>query len=373
MEVTNVDVGLTGTDTMASVLPLERPLATVADDDEESSPELIVDQFGAFVGKHSERLRVSQKGVLLVERPLFDLTRVLILGRGITISSDAIRACAERGIAISFVSGRGDAYAQIVGPGLSATVDTRRQQLIAFGDARGATLARAFVLAKMRNQANLLKYLAKNRRAAEPELFDLTRDAAIEIEHDATLVSRLPGDSVDAIRAAIFVHEAHASRLYWEAMRALVRREYDWLGRRHEGAEDVINCLLNYGYGVLYGEIERSLIAAGLDAYAGFIHTDRPGKPSLVFDFIEEFRQPVVDRTVMGLVNRGTTLTCVDGRLDDPTRRLIAERVLARLAAPEPYEKKRHTLKRIIRQQALHMASYLRHDRDGYVGYIARW
>ncbi|MGI6604033.1 MAG: CRISPR-associated endonuclease Cas1 [bacterium] len=57
------------------------------------------------------------------------------------------------------------------------------------------------------------------------------------------------------------------------------------------------NACLNYGYGILYQQCETALILAGLDIFAGFLHVDRPGKTSLVYDFMEEFRQPVVDRT----------------------------------------------------------------------------
>ncbi|MER3513307.1 MAG: CRISPR-associated endonuclease Cas1, partial [Chloroflexota bacterium] len=81
----------------------------------------------------------------------------------------------------------------------------------------------------------------------------------------------------------------------------------------------------NYGYGILYGQVERALVLAGLDPYAGFIHVDRPGKPSLVLDLIEEFRQAVVDRTVLGLVNKGVALEQdEEGRLTEGTRRMLA-------------------------------------------------
>lgn len=335
--------------------------------------ELIVEQHGVFVGKHSERIRVTQKGQLILEQPLLDLDRVLILGRGVGISSDVIRECAERGVPISFVSGSRGAYAQIVAPGLAATVRTRREQILAFNDARGAELARAFACAKLQNQANLLKYLAKNRRLEAPDLYEDTREAAFVIEDQRRRIAEVAGATADAVRDRLLVLEAAAGKRYWEAVRALVRRDYAWEGRRHEGAQDLVNCLLNYAYAVLYGEIERAILLAGLDAYAGFIHTDRPGKPSLVLDLIEEFRQMVVDRTVLGLLNRGSAMSCVDGRLDDPTRRLVAERVLERLATTEPYEKKRHVLRSIVQQQARHLASYLRGDRPAYTGYVGRW
>jgi CRISPR-associated protein Cas1 len=74
--------------------------------------------------------------------------------------------------------------------------------------------------------------------------------------------------------------------------------QYDWPGREGRGAQDPLNSLLNYGYGILYGQVEQAIILAGLDPYAGFLHADRPGKPSLTLDLIEEFRQVAIDRVV---------------------------------------------------------------------------
>jgi CRISPR-associated protein Cas1 len=115
-------------------------------------------------------------------------------------------------------------------------------------------------------------------------------------------------------------------------------------------------------------------VLAGLDPYGGFIHADRPGKPSLVFDLIEEFRQVVVDRTVVGMANRKMALELGEkGLLRKETRRAIAEKVLERLEACERYERKRRPLRTIIQSQARHVATFVRGDREAYEPFIARW
>ncbi len=103
-----------------------------------------------------------------------------------------------------------------------------------------------------------------------------------------------------------------------------------------------------------------------------FVHKDRPGKPSLVLDLIEEFRQPVVDRTVFGMLNRGMKLAVEDGRLTDASRRMLAQRVAERLEAEEPYQGKRHKLRTIIQLQARRIAAHVRGDAS-YSPWIARW
>src|SRR5437588_3877915 len=119
---------------------------------------LIVEDFGAFVGRHSERLRVSVKGELKTEAPLINLRQVLVTGRGVSISADAIEVCCGQGIPIHFVSMRGEPYAALYAAGLGGTVLTRRAQMMAYQDQRGLALALGFARGKITNQAQLLKY-----------------------------------------------------------------------------------------------------------------------------------------------------------------------------------------------------------------------
>lgn len=147
-----------------------------------------------------------------------------------------------------------------------------------------------------------------------------------------------------------------------------------WPGREGRGARDPFNSALNYGYGILYSQVQRAIVLAGLDPYGGFIHVDRPGKPSLVLDFIEEFRVPVVDRTILGLVNKGVAIEQDErGYLTDKTRRFLAEKVLDRLESKEKYAQKRHTLRAIIQMQARQIATFLRRERDCYHPFVVKW
>jgi CRISPR-associated protein Cas1 len=154
----------------------------------------------------------------------------------------------------------------------------------------------------------------------------------------------------------------------------LLREDFDWPGRRTQGATDPINAGLNYGYGILYGQVERAIVLAGLDPYAGFLHVDRSGKPSLVLDLIEEFRAAAVDRAILSLVNKGSGLAVDDkGRLDEPTRKLLAAKVLERLDSPLRYEGKQSTLRSAVQTQARHLAVFLRGDRPVYEPFVANW
>jgi CRISPR-associated protein Cas1 len=336
---------------------------------------LIVDEFGAYIGKKSERLQVRKGNKVLHEVPLFKVDLVLITGRGISLSSDVVYLCAQNSIPIHFVSTTGKPYARVISPQLTGTVQTRREQLLAYNDGRGVTLAKAFAAGKLANQSNLLKYMAKYRKQSAPELFNDVRFLATEIEVLRHELTCLQAETVDEIRAQVLNLEGRGAQFYWDGIKKLLLVDEQWGGREHRGATDPINSALNYGYGILYSQIEGAILLAGLDPYAGFIHVDRPGKASLTLDLIEEFRQPVVDRTVFGLLNKGVNIELDDqGFLVDTTRRTLAEKVLDRLAnGRERYERGKHTLRTIMHRQAQHLATFVRRERRRYEPFVAGW
>ncbi len=335
---------------------------------------LIVDQYGAFLGKHRGRLRVSRDGEVLAEAPLLHLEGVLILGLGVALSADAVRACCTAGIPIHFLDPAGRPTAALYSAGLTGTVLTRREQLLAYRDRRGVDLAVAFARGKITNQAGFLRYLARYREEAAPEVARQLERAAEQVRNGLEELRHLQGDTVEEIRGQILSIEGRAAQHYWDALRAVVPEAYGWPGRQTRGARDPVNAPLNSGSGILYGQVERALVLAGLDPYAGFIHADRPGKPSLVFDLIEEFRAVVVDRTVVGMTTKGVKLGMDEaGRLTEEARRTVAEKVLERLEAAERYEKKRQPLRAILQSQARHIATFVRGDRAAYEPFIARW
>src|SRR5579859_5465591 len=310
---------------------------------------LIADTFGTHIGKYSERLFVTKGQDKLLEAPLLHLQSVLIASKGVSISSDALAECCERGIPVYFVSGDGQAYGAIYSAGLGGTVLTRREQLLAYYDRRGRMAAIAFASGKIQNQAATLRYMAKTRKETAPDIYEELRLCAGDVLEHLVWLDRLEGDTVDSVRQGLLAAEGNAATRYWSAVRAIIPSEYGWTSREGRGATDPINSLLNYGYGILYGQIERAILLAGMDAYAGFVHTDRPGKPSLVLDLIEEFRSVAVDRVIFGLANRRFIVEQEgQGHLAQETRRTLAEKILEHLESGVRYEGKSYPLRTVI-------------------------
>jgi CRISPR-associated protein Cas1 len=319
---------------------------------------LIISEYGRFLGKRSERLAIFEKGKVLEEHPLRDVSQVTIATMGVSLSADALLACTEFGIPINFLTSAGKPYAVVSSPELTGTVITRREQLKAYDDERGVHLAKSFVAGKINNQACLIKYYAKHRRETDSyqELMDKARAIeALEAEADHVL-----GHHVDEIRTTLMNLEGRAAAMYWPMVGCIAVGD-EFCGREHRGASDPFNSCLNYGYGILYNQVWGSVVLAGLEPFGGFLHVDRPGKPSLVLDLVEEFRAPSVDRAIVSLMVRGWRPESEgEGGLTTKTRRTIASAVSERLDGTERYGGKKWRLSQVILAQSRSVASYVR-------------
>ncbi|PJF42785.1 MAG: CRISPR-associated endonuclease Cas1 [Phototrophicales bacterium] len=333
---------------------------------------LIADEFGTHIGKYSKRLRITRGGKNLVEAPIMHLRSVMVLSKGVSISADALASCSENGIPVHYIDETGRAYAMLYTAGLTGTILTRREQLYAYTDARAIHFAIALTEAKLLNQAATLKYLVKNRKS--DEVYSQLNEIAMDIENSTNALRRLSGEHIDNLRAEINGIEGAAARHYWAGIRQILPEQYGWSERIGRGATDPVNSLLNYGYGILYSKVEQSILLAGLDPYAGFLHVDRAGRPSLVLDLIEVFRQVAVDRVVFGLCNRNFVIEQDDaGHLSKETRRAVAEHVLERLESNVRHDNKRLPIRFVLQQQARHLASFLRRDCEAFIPFKAGW
>jgi len=302
------------------------------------------------VSREGERVPVSSDVELLV----------LVAG-AVSVSVRALRRLAELGVRVLVVGRRG----MVVGEyrpvdRVNRTVESRLAQYRAKVEGWALLYAREMVVSKIVNQARVLRYLAKSRR--EPWL----RDEAYAVEDYAVRLERLDRLSPDAVRGL----EAQAARRYWSAIATLVP---DWVGfpGRDPLGDDPLNKALSYGYAILYSLASDALIVAGLDPYAGFLHVDRSGRPSLVYDYSEMFKPVAVDRVlVQGLCEE--MLETVHGVLSYRARGMIARMVLENML--QRYldsQGRRRRLKDHLYAYAWSLASSLR-SRGAYLGFRVR-
>jgi CRISP-associated protein Cas1 len=335
----------------------------------ENGAQLLVSGFGLYVGKKSERIIVRKDGKVCAQVPFLKAQEVVIASRGVSFSSDLLEELCARGIRLACMSASGRPVALITSPLLTATVETRRKQFAASGNEIGAEFCRWVVAGKLRNQEKLLRYFGKSRDGERRTGLETTAGTLRKLRHDAL---KTEGATPDAVRLTLMGLEGAGGRLYWERIGDMLPEELGFDGRRHRGPGDAVNAALNYGYGILYGHAWGAAMNAGLEPFAGFMHTDRSGKPSMVLDLVEEFRQPVVDRAILTWLNKGGRLSLSNGMLDSGSRENVAARVLLRLNATERHRGKNHEVRSIIQMQARLAATAMRGTR-AYRPFAFQW
>lgn len=335
--------------------------------------EIVVSTHGAFLGKTGDCLVVKMSKRNLLTRPLEKVESVTVIGRGVALSSDLISECTQKKIPISFIDARGTPYA-LIHPPLQPRTKLALLQLEAQANGTGLQIARRIVLGKIRNQMNLMKFYARSRED-EPEFVADLKAMESDVEG---LVQELEAteqeQDKELLRSKLFSIEGRAASTYWALVRKLLGENAPFPGRKRQGAEDLVNCLLNYGYGMLYARMWKYLAMAGLNPYISFLHSPQQDKPTLAFDLIEEFRCQAVDRAVFTMITRGEELMLdgKEGLLTEETKRKLAQNVLERLSTPVPYKGKRYKLDDVIRFQARHMAACLE-KRKPYRSFIGRY
>ena len=101
--------------------------------------------------------------------------------------------------------------------------------------------------------------------------------------------------------------EGDAAQIYFGVFDSLIRVDAPSLrfnGRSRRPPTDAVNALLSFLYTLVTHDCLSALETVGLDPAVGFLHRDRPGRPSLALDMLEEFRPLLADRLTLSLINR---------------------------------------------------------------------
>ncbi|PIU46315.1 MAG: CRISPR-associated endonuclease Cas1 [Candidatus Hydrogenedentes bacterium CG07_land_8_20_14_0_80_42_17] len=321
---------------------------------------LVLSRPGLRLSKHEKRLVISDKEKCLEEIPFFRITSIT-LSKGISLTTDMLMSLSEKEIEVVFVDGIGRPFGSFIGTAHMRSARLRRAQYAAFNLSKGIYLARVFAEAKIRNQVKLLQYFTRN----EPD--EEVGTIIIQLKEILETLENFASDAAESARSSIMGYEGHAARIYWNAVSRLLEDKAEFNGRTGRGAIDSVNSCLNYGYAILYGEVWRAILRVGLDPYAGFLHSDRDGNLSLVYDLTEEFRQPLVDRAIISTFRRKWKPELdSEGRLSIVSRKHILDLV------KENLDRENYSVTRLIAAQAKSLADYFI-DKGVYQPLKRRW
>lgn len=336
---------------------------------------LFVTQDGAYLAKDGEAVAVRIEKQTRLRIPLHNLGSIVCFGR-VTWSPVLMAACAEHGVSVSLLSQHGRFLAAVVGftPG---NVLLRRQQYRTADDPRAACqIACGMVAAKIANARAVL--LRGTRDLSEASRVEALTAAATWMVQD--LEAARSCESLDRLRGI----EGQAANTYFSVFPALISSQdkaFAFNGRNRRPPVDPTNALLSFLYSLLMHDVRAACESAGLDAAVGFLHRDRPGRPGLALDLMEEFRPLLADRLALSLINRRQVASAgfeiaPSGAvtMNDKTRKtvLVAYQKRKQGTILQPFVGEKTTIGLLPHLQARLLARHLRGDLDAYPPFIWR-
>jgi len=280
------------------------------------------------------------------------------------ISTQALVLAMEHNIDVIFLDKYGDPVARVWHSKLGSTALIRRKQIEVAENEIGFNLVKEMILVKMGNQIRFLKKLMAARPGREDEFIPYIE----RIESARSSINTLEG-SLEDKRGSLMGLEGAAGRAYFECLSQLMPEKYKFNGRSRRPARDEFNAVLNYMYGILYSQVEKTLILAGLDPFVGFLHTDNYNKKSLVFDFIEPFRIFAEQCTVYLFTGKKIKDNYFDRSegavtLNQEGKPLVIESLNNHLEESVRYRRKNVKRRHILLHEAHRMANLLLEDTE---------
>ena len=289
------------------------------------------------------------------------------------VSTPFIGFCGENGISLSFHSDNGKFYGRINGP-VSGNVLLRKKQYQWIDSPQSVEVVRNIISGKLLNSRNLLLRAA---RGASDEKADHLRSAAQMISEQLSALEA--ADSIDSIRGV----EGASATIYFRVFDAMLKStdpDLQFEKRSRRPPENRVNALLSFVYMLLKNDMQSALESVGIDPAAGYLHTLRPGRPSMALDLMEELRAPLCDRFVISLINlkqvRSKDFDTTNGefRLKDDARKLVIRewQLRKKEEITHPFLKEKIMIGLIPYCQALLLARHIRGDLDGYPPFVWR-
>jgi CRISPR-associated protein Cas1 len=330
---------------------------------------------GAYLHRDGETIAVKIAGETRLRLPVHTIEGLVCWGQ-VLCSPPVLALCCEQGVGISYLTEQGRFLARVQGA-VSGNVLLRRQQYRTADNHQAALpIVRSIVTAKIANSRVVL--LRAARESSDASRQDRLRAAA----------DRLSWIGIEVMRAATIDeargHEGMGGKIYFSVFDDMIigdRESFHFGGRSRRPPRDRVNALISFIYALLRHDVESALEGVGLDPAVGFLHTDRPGRPSLALDLMEELRSSLADRLALTLINRrqvqGDGFIEQDGGgilLQEATRKTViaAWQTRKQEEIEHPFLEERVALGLVPYVQALLLARHLRGGLDTYPAFLWR-
>jgi CRISPR-associated protein Cas1 len=323
----------------------------------------------AFLSLDGDNVVVKKEEGASTRLPLHNLENIVCFTwQG--ASPALMGACAERNIGLSFLTPNGRFQGRVTGKVKGNVLLRKKQYGVSENKQDSVPIAASFLMGKISNCRKVID------RAI--------RDHAMLVDVESlTGASNFMKETLKALQSCASIgdlmgFEGSAAKIYFGVFDQLIlqqKDEFKFKERSRRPPLDNMNSLLSFLYTLLTNDVASALETVGLDPYVGFLHQDRPGRPSLALDLMEELRPVFADRIALSLVNRkqitgkGFTQKESGGILmDDETRKavLVAWQEKKKEEIVHPYLKEKIPFGLIPHVQAMLLARHLRGDLDAY-------
>jgi CRISPR-associated protein Cas1 len=330
---------------------------------------LYITSADVYLSLDGENILIKREEESAVRVPLHNLENIVCFNyQG--VSPALMGSCAERNIGLCFLTPQGRFLARVVGKVHGNVLLRKKQYLLSEDEEQIVQIAKSFLIGKIYNCRKVLERALRDHRL----LVDVSALSKASSFLKQTLVAIQQCNRI----AELMAFEGSAAKIYFSVFDHLIlqqKEDFHFKERTRRPPTDKMNSLLSFLYTLLVNEAISALEAVGLDPYVGFLHTDRPGRPSLALDLMEELRPLFADRLALSLVNRkqiegkGFTVKESGGILmDEETRKTVLKAWQERKQEEivHPFLKEKIPFGLIPYVQALLLARHLRGDLDAY-------
>jgi CRISPR-associated protein Cas1 len=318
---------------------------------------------------------VEKEKQRVLQLPIHTIGGIVCFGN-VLCSPFLLGFCAERDVAVSFLSERGRFLASVRGP-VSGNVLLRRQQYRMADDEEAVrSIAANVVSGKLANCRIVMNRTIRDHAAKVDA--EALKNASEKLDRVVDHVSK--AGNADEIRG----FEGQAAAEYFRVFNYLIldqKNDFVFTERNRRPPLDEVNALLSFVYTLLAHDVRSALETVGLDPAVGFLHRDRPGRPGLALDMMEEFRPVIADRLVLSLINRRQLnkkgfSKAANGAvtMDNDTRKTVLTEYQSRKQDEvyHPYIEETVPIGLLFFIQANLMARHIRGDIDGYPPFFWR-
>ena len=246
--------------------------------------QLVLTSFGTSLSRDNEGFVVSDREGR--QRVPVESVSSILIGKGVSVSSDAMMLATENEIIIQIVDRSGMPISQMWSPKFGS-ISTIRKGQIDFSKSKDALEWIKGILAKkINNQKALIQMMPSHGMKQD----NLKSNALLRVQKYLDRLMALEGELVQEVAPKIRGLEGSASKVFFEVYSSFLPEQYRFDVRTQHPAMDIANAMLNYGYGMLYGKVEAAMLKSGIDPYVGVLHRNEYNRPVLVFDFMEMYR-----------------------------------------------------------------------------------